>query len=160
MTLAFIIFLVSFLIAAAGVVLPVVPGVPVAAVGALVAAWIVGFERFGVMPLVIVGVLVVLAQLVDFAGTYLGSKYYGAKRAGVWGGILGSLVGLFVFPPFGFLLGALVGAVVAELLAGREFREAVRSGVGAFVGTLGGTVAKLVIMIVIGVVVFPIFFGL
>lgn len=156
---AFAVFLVLFLVAAAGIIVPVLPGVPIAAVGALLAAWIMGFERFGLTPLIYVGVLAVLSQLVDLAGTYLGSKVYGAGRAGTWGGVIGSFFGLVLFPPFGFLLGALVGAVGAEMLAGRQFDEAVRSGIGAFVGTLGGTVAKLVIMVVIGVVVFPIFFS-
>lgn len=157
--LAFFVFLIGFAVAAAGVIVPVLPGVPLAAVAALLAAWIMGFDRFGVTPLVYVAVLAVLSQLVDLAGTWLGSRFYGAGRAGVWGGIIGSFFGLFLFPPFGFLIGALVGAVVAEMLVGRRFDEAVRSGVGAFVGTLGGTVAKLIIMVVIGFVVFPIFFG-
>lgn len=156
---AFAVFLILFLVAAAGIIVPVLPGVPIAAVGAVLAAWIMGFERFGVTPLIYVGALTVLSLLVDVAGTYLGSKVYGAGRAGTWGGVIGSLFGLLLFPPFGFLLGALVGAVGAEMLVGRQFDEAVRSGIGAFVGTLGGTVAKMVIMVVIGVVVFPIFFG-
>jgi uncharacterized protein YqgC (DUF456 family) len=157
--LAFILFLLSFLVGTAGIIAPVLPGVPVAALGALLAAWMMGWQRFGVMPLVYVGSLAVLSQLVDVAGTWLGSRVYGAGRAGTWGGIIGSLLGLFLFPPFGFLLGALVGAVVAEMLVGRKFDEAVRSGVGALVGTLGGTVAKLLIMVAIGWIVFPIFFG-
>lgn len=156
---AFIVFLLLFLVATAGIVVPVLPGVPIAAVGALLAAWIMGFDNFGVTPLIYVGILAVLSQLVDVAGTYLGSRVYGAGRAGTWGGILGSIVGLFVFPPFGFLIGALLGAVGAEMLVGRKLGEAVRSGIGAFVGTLGGTVAKLVILVVIGFVVFPLFFG-
>ncbi|HZW98589.1 MAG TPA: DUF456 domain-containing protein [Trueperaceae bacterium] len=157
--LAFVVFLLSFLVALVGVVLPVLPGAPIALVGAVLAALMLGFERFGVLPLVYIGVLVVLSQLVDVAGTWLGSRQFGAGRAGVWGGVIGSLVGLFLFPPFGFLVGALAGAVVAELLAGRKSKDALRSGVGAFVGTLGGTVAKLVIMVVIGFVAFPRFFG-
>ncbi|HLU82471.1 MAG TPA: DUF456 domain-containing protein [Trueperaceae bacterium] len=158
-TVAFVVFLVSFLFALAGVVVPVLPGVPIALAGAIAAAAIIGFQRFGIQPLVYVGILTVLSQAVDLAGTWLGSKHYGAGRAGLWGGIIGSFVGLFVFPPFGFLLGALVGAVVAELMVGRKMDEAVRSGIGALVGTLGGTVAKVIIVIVIGFVVFPRFFG-
>ena len=157
--LAFFVFLVAYAVAFAGVIVPVLPGVPLAFVGALLAALMLGFERFGVDTLVYVAVLAGLSQLVDVAGTWLGSARFGARRAGVWGGVIGSLVGLFAVPPFGFLVGALVGAVVAELLTGRELAEAVRSGVGAFVGTLGGTVAKLVIMVVIGFVAFPRFFG-
>jgi len=157
--LAFLVFLVAFAVAVVGVVVPVLPGVPIAAAGALAAAAIMGFERFGVQTLVQVALLAVLSQLIDLAGTYLGSKVYGAGRAGTWGGVIGSFVGLFVFPPWGFLVGAVIGAVGAELLVGRELQQAVRSGIGAFVGTLGGSVAKLVIMVVIGVIVFPRFFA-
>lgn len=157
--LAFAVFLVAYVVALVGVIVPVLPGVPIALAGAVVAALIMGYERFGVQPLVYVSFLTVLSQLVDVAGTWLGSKRFGASRAGVWGGVLGSFVGLLAFPPFGFLVGALAGAVLAELLAGRELSESFRSGIGAFVGTLGGAVAKLVIMVVIGFVAFPRFFG-
>lgn len=157
--LAFVVFLLTFVVAALGVVLPLLPGVPVAALGALAAAAIMGFERFGVLVLVQVGLLVVLSQLLDVLGTWVGSKAYGAGRAGTWGGIVGSFVGIIAFPPWGFLFGAVIGAVLAELLVGRTPAAALRSGLGAFVGTLGGTVAKLVIMVVIGVLVFPRFFA-
>ncbi len=158
-TLALILFILTSVVAAVGVIVPVVPGVLLAAVGAVLAALIVGFERFGTDGLIYVGVLAVASQLVDVAGTWLGSKHYGAGKAGLWGGIIGSFVGVFVIPPFGFLIGALAGATVAELLVGRRVDEAFRSGVGAFVGTLGGTVAKLVIVVVMGIVVVPRLFG-
>ena len=145
----------SLLVGLAGVVLPVLPGIPVAALGAVAAAWIRGFDVVGVMPLVWVAVLAVVAQLVDMAAGAVGAKVYGAGRAGFWGGVIGSLAGLIWFPPFGFLLGALVGAVGAELLAGRAFDEALRAGVGAFAGTLGGVVAKALIVVAMAVVMVP-----
>lgn len=157
--LAFALFLVSYLVALVGVVLPVLPGTPIALLGAVLAALIMGFERFGSQPLIYVALLTVLSQLVDVAGTYLGSRVYGAGRAGTWGGVIGSLLGLLLLPPFGFLVGALVGAVFGEVLVGRSMQAAARSGVGALVGTFGGAVGKLIIMVVIGVVVFPRFFG-
>lgn len=72
----------------------------------------------------------------------------------MWGSVIGSLVGLIFFPPFGFLLGALLGAVGAELITRRTLPEAVRSGVGALLGSLGGIVAKFFIVIAIGIVAF------
>jgi hypothetical protein len=153
--LAVVVFSLTLLVGVVGVVAPVLPGVPVAALGALLAAWIVGFERFGLMPLIYVAALAVLAQVVDLAGNWVGARVYGAGRAGLWGGVLGSLAGLLLFPPFGFLLGALLGAVLFELAAGRELGEAMRAGLGAFVGALGGTLAKVLIVAAIAVVVFP-----
>ncbi len=153
--LAWLVLLVGLLVGLVGVVLPVLPGVPVAALGAVLAAWMVGFQRFGWQPLAFILALAVLAQIIDLAGNWVGARVYGARRAGLWGGVVGSLVGLLLFPPFGFLIGALVGAVVFELLSGRPFDEALRAGLGAFVGALGGTVAKLLIVVAMAVVAIP-----
>jgi uncharacterized protein len=153
--LATTVLVLGLIAALVGVVVPVLPGVPLALLGAVLAAWVTGFERIDVSLLVWVALLTALAQAVDFGGTYLGSRYFGAKRAGVVGGIVGALGGLIVFPPWGLFAGALLGAVFAELAAGRPPREAVASGVGALVGTITGVVGKLVIVVIIGVVTVP-----
>lgn len=156
--LAFVLFLIAFIVALAGIVLPVVPGIPLAAIVGALAGWMVGFDTFGVDALWWLGVLLVLSIVVDVAGTWLGAKVYGASRPGTWGGVVGSLIGVFIFPPFGLLVGAVAGAIGAELLVQRSLREAVRSGVGSLLGTFGGALAKVVILIVMGVIVFPRFF--
>lgn len=153
--LAVVVFTLSYLVAIAGVFVPVLPGIPVAALGALLAAWLTGFEQLSLVPLIIVGVLVVLAISLDYVAGLLGAKRYGASRSGILGSIIGSLVGLIFFPPFGFLIGALGGAVLAELLSGRKAQEAFRAGLGVFVGTLGGILANLFLIIALGLVVFP-----
>ena len=153
--LAIVIFIVSYVVAILGIFLPMLPGVPIAAVGALLAAWLTGFEELSLVPLLIVGALVVLALGLDYLSGFIGAKRYGASRAGIWGSVAGAIVGLFFFPPFGFLVGALGGAVLAELLTGRQPQEAFRAGLGVFVGTLGGMVANLFIIIALGIVVFP-----
>lgn len=153
--LALVVFGLSLVVALVGVVVPVLPGVPLAAVGALLAAWIRGFEVVGVAPLVWVGVLALVAQGLDFAAAALGARVWGARRAGFWGGVIGSLVGLVLLPPFGFLVGALVGAVGAELATGRPPDEAIRAGVGAFAGSVGGVVAKFLVTVAMAVVMVP-----
>ena len=135
------------------------PGIPLAALGALLAGWLTGFEQIPVSAVVIVTAFAVLAQIIDYVAGVVGARRYGASQAGVWGSVIGSVVGIFFFPPFGFLIGAVVGAVGAELLTKRTFKEALRSGLGAFVGTLGGVFAKIFIVIAIGITVFPKFFS-
>jgi len=154
--LALGIFVVFLLVGVAGVVLPVLPGVPLVLVGAALAAWIRGFDVVGVMPLVWIAVLAILAQVVDFVAGAVGARMGGAGRAGFWGGVLGSLIGLIWFPPIGFLLGALVGAVAAEMVAGRSLPDAWRAGLGAFVGTIGGVAAKALILVAMAVVMIPV----
>lgn len=153
--LAFVIFLFGYLIALAGIVLPALPGVPLAALGALIAAWLTGFTSLGPWPLALTIALALLSVILDYLAGIIGAKRYGASRAGVWGSIIGALIGLFFFPPLGFLLGALVGAVLFELLNARSLAEALRAGFGVFVGTLGGMLARVIILITIGIIVFP-----
>lgn len=157
--LAALVLLLGLTAAAVGVVLPALPAVPLAFVGVALAGWITGFARIDAEFIVWTGVLTLLAQGVDFVGTWLGSRYFGARRAGVVGGVIGALVGLLVLPPWGLLLGALAGAVIGEAMTGRTSAEALKSGVGALIGTLGGVVGKAVILVVIGVMAFARLFG-
>ena len=154
---AALVFTLFYLVGVASIVLPALPGVPVVAVGALLAAWMTGFEVLTPTTVVITTVLALLAWLLDYLAAVIGAQRYGSSRAGLWGSIIGSVVGIF-FPPFGFIVGALLGAVLAELVVGRPFPEAWRAGIGAFIGTLGGIVAKIIILISIAFVVYPKFF--
>ena len=153
--LAYVVFTLALLVAVVGLVAPILPGVPVAALGAVLAAWIAGFQDGGLtIALWAVGVAV-LAQLIDIGAGIVGARVYGARRAGVWGGIVGSLAGIFVFPPWGILFGGIVGAIVFELFTGRRVEEAARAGFGAFVGALGGAIAKIVLLIALAAAVYP-----
>ncbi len=157
MLFAALVFTLFYLVGVASVVLPALPGVPIVAVGVLLAAWVTSFDVLSPTTVVITAALALLAWLLDYLAAAVGAQRYGSSRAGLWGSIIGSVLGIFV-PPFGFIVGALVGAVVAELFIGRPFADAFRAGIGAFVGTLGGIVAKLVILVSIAFVVYPKFF--
>lgn len=152
--IASIVFLLIWLVSLAGLIVPVIPGVPLAALGALLAGWMTGFESLGLTPLLIIAGLAVLAQVLDLVGGWIGTKYSGGSNAGVWGSIIGSLVGVVIAPPFGFLPGAFLGALLFELLAQRSFAEAWRSGIGSMLGALGGTFMKLLFLIGIGIITF------
>jgi uncharacterized protein YqgC (DUF456 family) len=153
--LAFTVFLLSYLVAFAGLILPVLPGVPIAALGALIAAWMLSFKAITVTQVIIVAGLAVLAVLLDYLAGVVGAKGFGASTAGVWGSVIGSVIGLFFFPPFGFLVSAILGAIVAEIVSGRQLNEALRAAWGVFLGTLGGIFVKILLLIAIGIVVFP-----
>ena len=95
--------------------------------------------------LVVTG-LALLAWLLDYLAAALGAKRFGSSSAGLWGSIVG------------FIVGALGSAVTAELFVGRPLPEAVQAGIGAFVGTLGGILAKIIVLLSIAFVVYPRFF--
>lgn len=155
---AALIFAVAYIVAIVGIFLPVLPGIPIAALGTILAAWLGGFKIIGSIDLAIVLSLTALSIILDYFAGVIGAKKFGAQKAGIIGSIIGSLIGLIFFPPFGFLFGALAGAIVAELLSGRELPEALKAGFGVLVGTLGGMLAKLFIVVAIGIVIIPNFF--
>jgi uncharacterized protein len=132
------------LIGLAGVVLPVLPGVPLMFVGMLVAGWIDDFQRIGWITLTILGVLTALAVIVDFAASVLGVKRVGASALAMWGAFIGTIVGLFFGLP-GLLFGPFVGAVIGEFATHGGIEQAGRVGIATWLGLLFGTLAKIAI---------------
>lgn len=117
----------------AGCFLPVLPGPPMAYVGLLLLQATERFQ-FTVGQLVTWGILVVVAQVLDYVTPILGTKYSGGSRWGNWGCVIGTVAGIFLFAPWGILLGPFIGALIGELLGGKAFGEAMKAGVGAFIG--------------------------
>jgi uncharacterized protein YqgC (DUF456 family) len=126
----------------AGLLLPVLPGIPLLLAGLVVAAWAEDFERVGWRALVGIALLGLLGSFIDFAAGSFGAKRFGASRAGIAGAALGALLGLFFGLP-GVLLGPFLGAIAGELLARRSHQDAARAGVGAALGLAFGAAAKL-----------------
>ena len=116
-----------------GVFLPILPGPPVA----YLALWLLhftGYAEFTVTELVVWGLLVVLVQAMDYVTPMLGTKYSGGSKWGNWGCAVGTVAGIFVFPPWGILLGPFVGAFVGELLGGKASGDALKASFGALAG--------------------------
>lgn len=141
-TLLYLLSALLVLIGLAGAVLPALPGLPLMYAGLFLAAWTGGFEQVGWITLLIVGLLMVVATVVDLVASLLGTKRVGASGQAVAGAALGTVVGIFFGLP-GLLLGPFAGAIVGELMAGRDLDQATRAGLGAWLGFLLGSIAKL-----------------
>lgn len=131
-----------------GVILPVLPGVPLAWLGLFIYALVTGFERISVATIVIFFVLMVLALVLDFVAPMLGAKKYQASKFGVIGAFLGFVVGIFVLGFWGIILGPLFGAFLGELIARGRPKQALGSALGAFLGFIAGTLFKVVLILV------------
>ena len=131
----------------AGTVLPALPGTALVLAGIVLGAWIDDFTRVGWGTLAIVGVLAVLAWVLDYAAALLGAKRAGASRQAIVGAALGTVAG--VFTGFvGLLFMPLVGAAVGELIARRDANRAARVGIATWVGIMLGLIAKVVLAFV------------
>lgn len=140
-------FIVASLFFAAGIVgtfAPVLPGSPLIWLGMLIFGFMTGFEKLNWVFFLLQGLLAAAVMGVDYLATALGSRYFGASKAAVFGALLGLVVGLFFFP-IGLLVGPFAGAVLLELIFTRESNTALRSGLGAVIGFWSGIILKLIL---------------
>ncbi len=141
------------LVGLAGTLLPALPGVPLVFIGLLIAAWIEDFQRIGWPTLTLLAILTAIAIAVDIAASLLGAKRVGASRLALLGAAIGSVVGLF-FGLVGIFVLPFVGAVIGELVARKEMTQAAKVGFATWLGLLFGALAKLALaMTMVGVFV-------
>lgn len=137
-------------VAMVGCLLPIIPGPPIAYGAVLLMDWAGGWA-FGLKAHALILVAIVAVTILDFVVPTAGAKRFGASKAGTRMSIVGMLVGLIWFPPFGLLLGAAIGAFVGEIMNGKREREALKAAWGVLIGTIAGIVLKLIVVIWIGV---------
>jgi len=134
---------ILILLGLAGSILPILPGPPLIFLGTFLLALVKHFSPPLTPTLVIIlAIATILVVGMDHIIPLLGAKRYGASKWGVWGSVLGMVIGIF-WSPFAMFVGAIIGAIVAEWLAGKKKREALRAGWGVVVGTLIATILRL-----------------
>ncbi|MBW6535303.1 MAG: DUF456 domain-containing protein [Mariniphaga sp.] len=136
-----VLFIISGIL---GCVLPVLPGPPLSYIGLLFLHFTEKYQ-FSTRFLIIWAVVTVVVYLLDYAIPVWGTKRFGGSKRGIWGSIIGLVVGLFFFPPFGIIIGPFVGAVIGELSTGKDSGAALKSGFGSFAGFLIGVILKLTV---------------
>ncbi len=135
-----VIFIISGIL---GCVLPVMPGPPLSYIGLLLLHFTQG-HQFSNKFLIIWAAITAVVYALDFIIPAWGTKKFGGSKRGIWGSIIGLLVGLFFFPPIGIIVGPFLGAVAGELSSGKDSNAALKSGFGSFLGFLTGTLLKLI----------------
>ncbi len=126
-----------------GCVLPILPGPVLTFLGLLLFALVRHFPPpLTLTVIMIMAVLTLLVTVADYFIPIWGARRYGATKWGVWGSVIGMVVGIF-FPPVGMLLGAFIGALVLEFVAQKKSGRALKAGWGVFVGSLAGIAIKL-----------------
>jgi uncharacterized protein YqgC (DUF456 family) len=143
---------------AAGVILPFLPGAPIAWLGLLLFAYATDFVSITITTVLIFFGFTAFTIVLDIVTPLVGAKKYQASRYGVIGSFLGLLGGILLFGPLGIVLGPFLGALSGELLYGKETKEALRSAKGTIIGFLAGSIIKLtLIMVMLGFMIVALF---
>jgi len=143
MIVLIILGLLLALIGLIGCIVPFIPGPPLSFFALIILSYAKNWEPFSATFLIIMAGFTLLATVLDYVVPAIGAKRYGASKLGVWGSIIGMLIGFFIFPPWGMLIGAIIGALAGELAGGKKGRKALRAGWGVFVGNIMGIGLKL-----------------
>lgn len=129
-----------------GCIAPMLPGIPLSYLSIILLQFTSKID-FSSEFLILWAIIVIVVQLLDYYIPIWGTKKLGGGTYGAWGCTIGIILGLFIFPPWGFIFMPFVCAVIGELLDNKELKIALKAGAGAFVGFLAGTLIKLIVAI-------------
>lgn len=120
--------------------------------GAVCVAYIAtDFMVFGPWVLVIMLLLAIAGEVLEFVMAGYGAKRFGGSKGSMWaalvGCILGAIAGSPLLPIIGTVIGACFGAFVAAALweflhHEKEIRDSLWTGFGAGMGKIGGIAVK------------------
>jgi len=137
-----------------GCFIPIIPGPPISYGGLLVFHF---FSYYSIESdiLLLLSFVVIAVTLFDLWLQIYGVKKFGGTKKAVNGSIIGLILGIFFFPPFGIIigpfLGAFIGALVEENL---DVNRAIKIALGALAGFFAGTILKLSVSVYIIYIVF------
>ncbi|MBQ9398075.1 MAG: DUF456 domain-containing protein [Bacteroidales bacterium] len=137
-----------------GCILPVIPGPPLSWVGLLL-VFLTHPEGMTTSLLIVWLVITVVVTILDYVAPSWITKKTGGSKAAARGTLVGLILGLIFFPPWGMIVGSFLGALIAEVVVnGSEVADSVKPAFGSFLGFLLSTGLKLTAS---GVMLFYIF---
>jgi len=137
------------LVGLVGCFLPILPGPPLSFVG-LLFLQLLDPPAFSSEFLFLWAGIAAFVTVLDYVIPAYGTKKFGGSKRGVWGSVIGLIIGVFFLPPFGIIIGPLIGALVGELSSGKNSSDAIRAAFGSFIGFLAGTLLKFIASSVMG----------
>ena len=140
----FIICLVVFilLLGIIGCFVPIIPGPPISYAALLVFHF---FSSYNIdeNTLWIWALIVIAVTVFDLWIQIYGVKKFGGTKKAVNGSIIGLVIGIFLFPPFGIIIGPFLGAFIGAKMDNPDVNHALKIALGAFAGFILGTLIKL-----------------
>ncbi|MBB6670918.1 DUF456 domain-containing protein [Cohnella nanjingensis] len=142
--LGWVLVVALFAVGMAGSIYPILPGALAIYAAFFVYGLFFSFAPFGFWFWTIQTLIIVVLFVADYVVSAWGVKRFGGSKASVWGSTIGVMVGPFIIPAFGLIVGPFAGAFLGELLAGSSFTQALKVGWGSLVGLFTSTVAKII----------------
>jgi hypothetical protein len=146
-TFLIVVGVILLLAGIAGCIVPFLPGPPLA-YASLILLQLTSEKPFDAKFLIIWALITTIVLLADYYIPVWGTKKFGGTKGGVWGATIGLIAGMFLFPPFGIIIGPFIGAFFGEIINNQNMDKAFRSAIGSFIGFVAGTIMKLGVSII------------
>jgi uncharacterized protein len=147
--MAFTIFTLVLILSLALIALGL-PGLWVMIASAVVYNITTHTDAIGWGTLVAVGVLAIIAEIIEFTMSARYARKYGGSRRAGWGAMIGGTLGAFMGVPvpvvgmlIGAFIGSFVGALIGELTVGSSRKGSARVATGALIGRAVATAMKM-----------------
>ena len=128
-----------------GSIIPVLPGPFLSYIALVLYHFFI--NRMNVDSLIWIGISVAVISILDYFLQIYGVQKAGGGKYAIRGSVVGMLLGIFLFPPFGILVGAFIGAYIGAKI--EIEKNAVKIAFGALWGFGIGTILKLCISVYI-----------
>lgn len=107
-----------------GVVIPLLPGLALIWMTAIVHGLIVGFDALGIVVVVVLTALLAISVIKSVLVPKRMAAGSGASGWAQLGGLVGAIIGFFVIPLVGVLVGAVIGVLLAEVVVKGDWGDA------------------------------------
>jgi hypothetical protein len=145
--IGWVVVVALLLIGMLGAIFPILPGVFAVLGGFIVYGLFFSFDAFGVWFWVIQGTLVVIVIVAEYWISSIAVKRSGGSSASVTGTNVGLILGPFLIPVFGFILGPLIGAMLGEMKHSQDTKHLLKVGFGSMVGFFISMIMKIVLQL-------------
>lgn len=139
-----ILIIISFGLGFLGLVFPAIPSIVMFWISAFIYQFLVGDELSIIFWLVLI-VLTILVFISDMAITQYYVKRLGGTKAGQVTAIIGTIVGMFVYPPLGVIFVPIFLVFIVELIMFKEVKPAFYASMGSLLAFVTTTLFKLIV---------------
>jgi hypothetical protein len=140
--------LIVMAIGVIGVILPILPGLPLVWGAAFAYGYFTGFKVITQTYLLNFGLASAALIILDFVFRSFGAQKMGSSKWGMFGAFLGMVVGIVIGTLPSLILGSLVGATLFEMMLGKGLLKSLSAGCGTFIAFLIGTILQLALALV------------
>lgn len=142
-----IIIISLFILSFVGIVFPIIPGLVSLWAAFLLYHFFVDNGKLTLFFwLIMVAFSILLIGTDMIANSYFVKKFGGSKIAETFAAIA-TIVGSFVFPPFGIIIVPLLTVLLLELLIQKSFTPAIKISFATMIGFLASSTAKIIIQL-------------